>query len=84
MSKTSFRSVGGTHGLGVPVLVSQMNVGPSGISILSNFSDESGRGVGGGDFSCSAASVCRSNPHTVRALQFLDRASATEFNFPEI
>ena len=39
MSKTSFRSVGGTHAQGVPVLVSQMIVGPSGISILSNVSD---------------------------------------------
>ena len=46
MSKTSFLSVGGTHGRGVPVLVSQMIVGPSGISILSSFSDESGRGDG--------------------------------------
>ena len=84
MLKTCLLNDGGTHGRGVPVLVSQMIAGPSGISILSSFSDESWRGAGGGDFSCSAASVRRSSPQTVRAWQFLERASATELDFPEM
>ena len=84
MSKTCLLNDGGTHGRGFPVLVSQMMAGPSGIFILVSVSDESWRGAGGGDFSCSVARVRRSNPQTVRAWQFLERASATELDFPDI
>ena len=84
MSKTCFLNDGGTHGRGVPVLVSQIMAGPSGISIRSSVSDESWRGAGGGDFFCSVARSWRSNSQTVRAWQFLERASATELDFPEM
>ena len=46
-SKTAFRREGGTQGLGVPVLVSQMILGPSGICISSRTILECG-GRGGG------------------------------------
>ena len=82
--KTCFLNDGGTHGRGVPVLVSQTMAGPFGISIRSNVSDESWRGAGGGDFFCSLASSWRSNPQMVREWQFLERASATELDFPEM
>ena len=45
-SKTALRSEGGTQGLGVPVLVSQMIFGPSGISTSSRMILECG-GRGG-------------------------------------
>ena len=39
-------------------------------------------GRGGGHFCCSSARAQRSNPHTVRALQFLERVSATWCQVP--
>ena len=83
MSNTVFLKEGVTQGRGVPVLVSHNMVGPSGISILSRRSEECCGWGGGGHFCCSSARAWRSRPHTVRALQFLERASATSFFFPD-
>ena len=84
MSKIFLLREGGTQGLGVPVLTSQRMEGPSGSWILSKITVEVlGRG-GGGASSCLSASSFKSIPHVVRELQFLERASATGFNFPAI